>query len=115
MDAIKRGDAAEAVFNFAEGARVLWPNTEIITGKQAIQAGIQRLIDNGWKEVHLEIVELEPLGDKAVYEIGKMVSKVEREPGVLVEYVGKYVCIWKHDGESWKIDVDITNSSLPAS
>lgn len=114
MDAIKRGDAEKAASNFSEGARVLWPNSEMIIGRQAIQAGIQRGMDNGWKEVYLEIIELEPLGDKAVYEIGKLIVKIETEPGVVVENVGMYVCIWKHDGESWKLDVDITNSCLPA-
>ena len=115
MDAVKRGDAAEAASYFTEGARVLYPRSEMITGRQAIQARMQRMMDNGWKEVHLEIVELVPLGDKAGYEIGKYVSKVEREPGVVVEDVGKYVVIYKHDGESWKLDVDIINTSLPAS
>ena len=109
MDAIKKGDAAEVASYFTEGARVLSPNTEMITGRQAIQAMMQRSMDNGWKEVHLEIVELVPLGDKAGYEIGKYVSKTETEPGTVVEDTGNYVVIWKHDGESWKLDVDISN------
>ena len=114
MDALKRGDAAEAASYFTEEARVLWPGSDMITGRQAIQARLQHMMDNGWKETRLEIVELVPLGDKAGYEIGKYVSKFEREPGVIVEGVGKYVVIYKHDGESWKLDVDIINSSLPA-
>lgn len=114
MDAIKRGDATEAASYFTEGARFLAPKAEMITGRQNVQARMQQYMDNGWKEVHLEILELMPLGDKAGYEIGKYVSKIEKEPGVIVEDVGKYVVIWKHDGESWKLDVDITNTSLPA-
>ena len=109
MDAIKRGDAAEVASYFTEGARALWANSEMVIGRQAIQEKIQRGMDNGWKQVHLEILELERLGDKAALEIGKYVSKTEREPGVVVEDVGMYVVVWKHDGESWKLDVDITN------
>jgi ketosteroid isomerase-like protein len=109
MDAIKRGDAAQVASYFTESARALWPNSEMVIGRQAIQARIQRGMDNGWKEVQLEILELERLGDKAAIEIGKYVSKTETESGTVVEDTGNYVVIWKHDGESWKLDVDITN------
>jgi ketosteroid isomerase-like protein len=115
MDAIKRSDAAGLAAYYTEGARLLPSNTEMITGKQNIQATWQGMMDSGVKELNLEIVELMPLGDKAAYEVGKYHMKIEPEPGVTVEDVGKYVVIWKHDGESWKIDVDIFNTSLPAS
>ena len=72
------------------------------------------MMDIGVKEAHLEIVELEPMGEKSAYERGKYKLKIEPEPGVTVTDLGKYVVLWKHDGESWKIDVDIFNTSLPA-
>ena len=74
----------------------------------------QGMMDSGVKEAALEILELVPMGDKVAYDIGKYRLKIEPEPGVTVEDVGKYVVIWKHDGESWKLDVDMFNTSLPA-
>ncbi len=115
VDAINRGDAAGVAAYYTEGARFLAPNAEMITGRQGIQAAWQHMRDIGLKEASLEILELKPLGDKAACEIGKYRMKIEPEPGVTVEDIGKYVVIWKHDGESWKLDVDIFNTSLPAS
>jgi len=114
MDAFNRGDAAGVAAYYTEGARFLPSNVETITGRQGIQDAWQHMMDIGVKEAHLEIVELEPMGEKAAYEIGKYILKIEPEPGVTVTDKGKYVVLWKHDGESWKIDVDIFNTSLPA-
>ena len=113
-DAIKRGDAAGVAAYYTEGARVLFPRSEMITGRQAIQARWQRIMDRGVIENNIEIVELVPMGENAAYEIGKYTTKTTLESGVTVTDKGKYVVIWKHDGESWKLDVDIINTSLPA-
>ena len=53
------------------------------------------------------------MGEKVACEVGKYKLHIEPEPGVKVEDIGKYVVIWKHDGKSWKLDVDIFNTSLP--
>ena len=71
-------------------------------------------MDRGVTEHNIEIIELMPLGEKAVYEIGEYSSKTILKSGETVTDKGKYVVLWKHDGESWKLDVDITNTSLPA-
>jgi ketosteroid isomerase-like protein len=113
LAAFHRRDAAGVAAYYTEGARLLPQHSEIVTGKQGIQAVWQYMMDTGVKEAALEILELEPMGDKAVCDIGKYRLKIEPEPGVTVEDVGKYVVIWKHDGESWKLDVDISNTSLP--
>ena len=114
LAAFHRGDAAGVAAHYTEGARFLATNAEMITGRQGIQAAWQNMMDIGVKEAALEILELKPMGDKDAYDIGKYRLKIEPEPGVTVEDVGKYVVIWKHDGESWKIDVDMFNTSLPA-
>ena len=112
--AFNRGDAAAVAAYYTEGARLLPSNTEMITGREGIQAMWQGMMDSGVKEAALEILELVPMGDKVAYDIGKYRLKIEPEPGVTVEDVGKYVVIWKHDGESWKLDVDMFNTNLPA-
>jgi ketosteroid isomerase-like protein len=115
LAAFNRGDAAGVAAYYTEGARFLPPNAEMITGKEGIQAAWQHTMDSGVKEAGLEIIELFSMGDKLACDIGKYRLRIEPEPGVTVEDLGKYVVIWKHDGESWKMDVDIFNTSLPPS
>ena len=113
LAAFNRGDAAGVAAYYTEGARFLPPNAETMTGRDAIQAAWQFNMDNGVKKADLEIVELIPMGEKTACDVGKYKLWIEPEPGVTVEDVGKYVVIWKHDGESWKLDIDIFNTSLP--
>lgn len=113
LAALNSGDAAGVAAYYTERARFLPPNAETMTGREAIQAAWQFNMDNSVKSAELEIVELTPMGEKAACEVGKYKLHIEPEPGVKVEDIGKYVVIWKHDGESWKLDVDIFNTSLP--
>ena len=113
LAAFNKGDAAGVAAYYTEGARFLPPNAETMIGKDAIQAAWQFNMDNGVKKADLEIVELTPMGENAACDVGKYKLWIEPEPGVTVEDIGKYVVIWKHDGESWKLDIDIFNTSLP--
>ena len=113
LAAFNSGDAAGVAAYYTEGARFLPPNAETMTGREAIQAAWQFTMDSGVKSAELEIEELTPMGEKTVCDIGKYKLNIEPEPGVKVQDIGKYVVIWKHDGESWKLDVDIFNTSLP--
>jgi len=113
LEAFNRGDAAGVAAYYTEEARFLPPNAEKITGKQGIQAAWQHNMDIGVKEADLEIVELIPMGENYACDVGKYKLRIEPGPGVTVEDTGKYVVIWKHDGESWKMDIDIFNSDLP--
>ena len=86
------------------------PNADFVTGKKAIQAFWQAVMDMGVKEAKLEIVELESHGDAAIEistftllgEVGQVLDK------------GKYVVIWKQEDGQWKLHRDIFNSSMPA-
>jgi len=111
--AIKRGDAAGVAAFYTEGARFLPPNSEILSGRQAIQAYWQDGLDRGVKDVKYETVELTNMGDDNVCEIGEITVKIPQEGGGAATYNGKYVVIWKLEGGSWKLDTDIWNSSMP--
>jgi uncharacterized protein (TIGR02246 family) len=113
MEAFKRGDAAGVAALYTEEGRALPPNAETVVGRQAIQAMWQGAMDMGVKEAKLETVDLMAMGEKTACDIGKYTLKIQPEEGVTVTDTGKYVVIWKHDGESWKLDVDIWNTSLP--
>lgn len=113
FDAWKRGDAAGVAAYYTEGARVLFPNSEIIIGRDALQVALQQIMDTreGVTESKIEIIEMVMMDEKTAYEIGRSTSTTTLESGDTVIEKGKYVVIWKHEGGSWKLDVDITNST----
>lgn len=115
MEAVKRGDPEAVAALYTEDAKVLAPNVEAISGRQAIQALFKGLVDMGVREVTLETVDVEYLGDVA-YEVGAYALKIEPEGGQAAADKGKYV-VWKRQADGrWKLHVDIwnTNTPLPA-
>ena len=110
MTTFSRGDAAGIAALFTESAQLLMPNTETITGKQAIQAVFQSIIDMGIKAIKLQTLETEGYGDTA-FEVGRYT--IEDEGGQELDQ-GKYLVIWKKEGGQWKLHRDISNTSVPA-
>jgi uncharacterized protein (TIGR02246 family) len=109
MAAVKRGDAAGLAALYTENGQVLPPNGDFVTGKQAVQAFWQSVLDMGIKGATLEIVEVEAHGDTAT-EISTFTLQGE---GGLVLDEGKYMILWKLEDGQWKMHRDIFNSSRP--
>ena len=110
MATFKRGDAAGMAALYTENGQLLPPNSDFVTGRQAIQALWQSVMDMGIKDAKLETVEFEGHGDTAI-EVGKYTLSGE---GGQVMDSGKFVVIWKQEGGQWKLHRDIWNSSMPA-
>jgi uncharacterized protein (TIGR02246 family) len=110
MAAVKKGDAAALAALYTENGQVLPPNSDFVTGKDAIQAFWQAILDMGIKEAKLEIVEVEGHGDTAI-EVSKYT--LHGEEGQQLDK-GKYIVIWKQEEGQWKLHRDIFNTSLPA-
>jgi len=108
MSALTNGDAAGVAAQYTDDAQLLPPNADLVTGKQEIQNAMQGFIDSGVTSLTLESTEIEGIGNKA-YEVGKYTLTV----GEQVVDNGKYIVIWKKDGEQWKLHRDIFNSSMP--
>jgi len=106
--AFERGDAAELAGFYSAGARVFPPNTEIVSGKEAIQRFWQGLIDTGVKQIALTTLDAEAHGDLA-YEVGLYTLKAA--DGKVVDS-GKYVVVWKRENKQWKLQCDIWNTNL---
>jgi uncharacterized protein (TIGR02246 family) len=109
MAAFNGGDAAGLAALYTETGQVLPPNSDFVTGQQAIQGFWQALMDMGIKEAKLEIVEAEDHGDTAT-EVSEFTLYGE---GGQVLDKGKYIIIWKQEGGQWKLHRDIFNSSMP--
>lgn len=109
MAAFKAGNAAAVADLYTEEGKVLPPNSDVVTGRQAIHAFWQGLLDMGIKQAKLEISEVERCGNTA-YEVSKF--SLFGAGGQVLEQ-GKYIVIWKKVGDQWKLHRDIFNSSLP--
>jgi uncharacterized protein (TIGR02246 family) len=110
MAAFKRGDAAGLAALYTENGQVLPPNSDFVTGKEAIRGFFQAVMDMGIKAATLETVEVEGYGDTAT-EVGKLT--LHGEEGQQLDK-GKYVVIWKQEEGQWKLHRDMFNSSMPA-
>jgi len=111
-----RGDAAAIAALYTDDAVVLAPNAEMVRGKQAIKGLFDGMIQQmGAPQLTLRTIQVDEVGDMA-NEIGEYTLKFQAAGGEPVTEVGKYVVIWKRQGDdSWKLHIDIwnTNSPLP--
>jgi uncharacterized protein (TIGR02246 family) len=110
MAAANRSDAAGLAALYTQDGQVLPPNSDFVTGREAIQAFWQGVMDMGIKGATLELLEAEGLGDTA-YSVGKYTLKGEE--GQVLD-AGKFVVIWKQEDGEWKLHRDMFNSSMPA-
>jgi uncharacterized protein (TIGR02246 family) len=115
--AASRGDIAAVAELYTDDAILLPPNAEMVRGKQGVKQFFDELKKTrGVPQVTLRTIELEELGDTA-NEVGELTLRIQPPGGEPVTDVGKYVVIWKREGDTWKLAVDIwnTNSPMPAS
>ncbi len=111
MTTFSRGDAAGIAALYTTNGQFLPPNSDVVTGKQAIQATFQGLMDMGIKTVKLETTEVEGYGDTAS-EVGRYT--LGGEDGQVMDQ-GKFLVIWKQEAGQWKLHRDMINTSMPAS
>ena len=72
--AMRAGDAAKVADNYTDDVHILPPNSPILSGKPAVQAYWQQVIDMGIAAIDMETAEVEFHGDRA-WEIGEAVRK----------------------------------------
>lgn len=112
-EAARSGDATALASLYAEDARLLPPNSEMIQGREGVEAYWAGGFQMGIKDVVLTTVDVMGMGDM-VCEIGRANAIIQPEGQEAIEDIAKYVVIWKKatDG-AWKLYVDIWNTSLP--
>jgi len=108
MAAFNGRDGKAVAALYTKDARILPPGSPMLTGRDQIEQFWQGLIEMGGEKAVLETVSVELKGDLA-FEVGKYSLTV----GALNDS-GKYVVVWKQDEGTWRLHLDIWNSSLPS-
>jgi uncharacterized protein (TIGR02246 family) len=112
IEAFNKGDAAAVANMYTMDAHLLPPNSEIIEGRAEIQKFWQGAMSAGLKLVSLDIADLQVSGNTAI-EVGRYTSTMPGAGGATTTDKGKYVVVWKRQGQSWKLAIDTFNTSLP--
>jgi uncharacterized protein (TIGR02246 family) len=106
MAAFKAGDAATIASLYTETAKMLPPDATEVAGREAIQNLWQGWLDDGFKDLTLEAIEVEASGDLA-YEIGLFSLQAPAENNAMMTATGNYVVVWKHGADGhWRLHVD---------
>jgi ketosteroid isomerase-like protein len=82
-------------------------NSDVVEGTDAIRSFWQSVMNMGIKNVVLETIEVEDLGDTAI-EGGRYRLLVANGS---VADGGKYIVVWKNEGGTWKLHRDIWTTS----
>ena len=105
VDAFNRGDAIGVAALYAVDAKILPPGSDVIAGRDAIEAFWTAGLTSGPATLFLEELEMDYNGDLA-YKVGRY----RLTSGGNVLEAGKYTEVWKKQADgSWKIAVDIWN------
>ena len=107
--ALARADGAAVAALYTADAQLFPPNSEIVSGRAAVQAFWQATAEAGVKEMKLETLEVEGAAGMA-WEAGKYT--VFGEGGAPLDS-GKYIVLWRQEKGEWRLHRDIWNSSLP--
>lgn len=110
ITALAKGDAAAVAATYTADAQMFPANSDVVSGRAAIQALWGEWIKAGVSKLTLEPVEVEGMGDTA-YEVGKYT--LPGDDGKLLD-AGKYIVIWKRQQGAWKLHRDIWTTNMPA-
>jgi ketosteroid isomerase-like protein len=107
--AFTSGDSAGMVGMYTPDARIMPPNSPLVSGREAIGKMVGAYMKFGVKEFKDSTTALygdrDNLIEEGVYSMGD-------GKGHLMDQ-GKYVEVWRQAEGQWKIYVDIFNSNLP--
>ena len=102
-----QGDAAGVAELYASEGMLFPPGSDVVKGKTAIQDFWQGAMNMGIKSVKLDIVEVEQQGDTAI-EVGRY--QLKGAGGETMDD-GKFIVVWKREGNQWKLHHDIWNTN----
>jgi uncharacterized protein (TIGR02246 family) len=113
MDAFRRRDAVALGDSFAPDGKFLGAHQPIAVGRAEIAKAWSALMALPNVSAHWGSREVEvALSGEVAIELGTY-SLAFDGPTRRIEDVGKYIVVWRKEGETWKIVADMINSDLP--
>lgn len=109
MESFNNGDMAALALCYTEDAKLFPPNSEIIEGREMIEAFWGGGVEMGIKKALLETISADGYGNTAIEE-GKYTLYAE---GDIIIDKGKYIVIWEKIDGKWFLDRDIWNTNMP--
>lgn len=111
-EAVRAGNLDQVASLYSETALVLAPNEPMHRGRIAIRTAIGAWPPIG--EFAMSGEEFTPLGGDAVLVTGRYAMTV-MPPGLnlAVADSGKFLEVWRREGDTWRIGWDAFNTSLP--
>jgi ketosteroid isomerase-like protein len=103
----QQGNMSEIAAFYSKNAMLLPAGSNLIEGRQAIEAFWQKAVELGIRSIKIDLMELEQQGDSAT-EISRY-TMFDGEESVVDQ--GKGIMIWKYDGSAWKMHRDIWTSN----
>jgi uncharacterized protein (TIGR02246 family) len=110
--AVATKDLEKVLSFYADDTSGLYYGRPIVTGKAAMRTVWQQILarpdlDLHWTPTHIEVAKSADLA----YDVGTIAMSTKDAKGNLVNFVGKYVVIWKKTAAGkWQVAVDISNS-----
>jgi uncharacterized protein (TIGR02246 family) len=111
--AFSLGDMNAVAALYTPEAVVMPPDAGIISGRPGIAEFWAAARAGGIRSVSLQIHDVQEAGETA-YEIGTATLDMQPASGAATTATVKYVVVWKHDAEGWRLAVDIWNSMAAA-
>ena len=105
-----KGDGAGLAALYATDAQLLPAGSEVIRGTDAIQKIWQRALDSGIAGIGLKTLEVFAHGSTAT-EVGQY--ELRDKAGKILDQ-GKYIVVWRREGDKWKLLRDMFSTNVPA-
>jgi ketosteroid isomerase-like protein len=110
--AVAAKDLEKVLSFYADETSGLYEGRPIVTGKAAMRKVWQQILarpdlDLHWTPTHIEVAKSADLA----YDVGTIAMSTKDPNGNIVNFVGKYVVVWKKTAAGqWQVAVDISNS-----
>ena len=113
LKAFNGGDAAGVAQRYTQNARLMPPNSEILEGRDAIEAFSKEFVATG-AQLSFSLLTVHESPDVCAA-VGTYEMTIPVPGGEPQQDLGKYIEVWTRQSDgSWLIADDIFNSSLPA-
>jgi ketosteroid isomerase-like protein len=110
--ALRSQDLAKALSALADGAVLLPPGRDLISGRKALEDAVKELIA---KKVDLALVSIGSMGSADMgFDVGLYEMTLKPQEGAATKSRGKYLAAFKQDAEGhWRFTYMSWNSSEP--